>query len=80
MGLGEIQNCRTEMDPQTLAKKFMGTCCEEGGLGVGGWHMHTVVYGIIAQWGLLYSTEISTQYSMIPIQENKLKKNGCVYT
>ena len=35
------------------------------GLGVWDWHMHTEVYGMIGKQDLLYSTENSTQYSMI---------------
>ena len=34
-------------------------------LGVWDWYMHTEVRGMTGQWDLLYSTENSTQYSVI---------------
>ena len=35
--------------------------------GLGGWDrcMYTVVYGMIGQWGQFYSSENSTQYSVM---------------
>ena len=44
-----------------------GDWCGGGrdGLGVWGWHMHTEVYGMNGQQGPAYSTESSTQYSVI---------------
>ena len=34
-------------------------------LGIWDQHLHPEVYGLIGQWGLLYSTENSTQYFVI---------------
>ena len=47
--------CRTEIDSQTLKTnvwlpKGIGVGGIDG-LGVWGWHMHTVVYGMVGQWG-----------------------------
>ena len=52
--------CRTETDSQTLKNVWLpkGTGVGgEGWTGSLGWHVHTEVYGIIANRDLLYSTE-----------------------
>ena len=51
------------------------------GLGVWEWHKRTEVYGMIGQWGpLLYSTENSTQYSLIPHVEKESEREWmCVH-
>ena len=48
--------CITETDSKTLKSnlqlpKGTGGWGGRDGLGIQGWHMHTVVYGIIGQWG-----------------------------
>ena len=47
---------------------------EWNGLGVSDWHRHTGVYGTTGQRDLLYSTEISIQYSVIIHVENKSER------
>ena len=49
------------------------------GLGVRESHVHTEVYGMMDNGDLLYSTENSTQYSMIIYVGKNQKENGCVY-
>ena len=44
------------------------------------WHMHTEVYGIIGQQGLLYSTNNSTQYYVIIYVGKESEREWiCVY-
>ena len=41
--------------------------------------MHTIVFEMDGQWEPSYSTENSTQYSVITYKGMNLKKNGYVY-
>ena len=63
-----MQN-RNRINSLTDFIKLMGTKCDSGGGGMD-WriwdcHIHTEVYGMMANGDLLYSTGNSTQYSVI---------------
>ena len=51
-----------------------------GGQGVWDWHMYTMVYEMVGQWDLLYSTGNATQYSVIIYMGKESEKEWiCVY-
>ena len=49
------------------------------GLGVGDWHMHTIVYRVEVNGDLLYSPGNSTQYSVINYMGKESEKEWNVY-
>ena len=59
------RNRLTDFEKLILTKGDRWGVGRRDGLGVWDWHMHTDIYGMIGQWGLLYSTGNSTQYSVL---------------